>query len=502
FPMRFFSYNPKADEWINRAAYGQWNTVAKQGTHFFAGGYGHGFLLDWDPSKPWVRTVAGGHATETIGWGYSDPNYYHFRGMMDEVRIYNRVLNASEMEDMPTDGLVAQWRFDKGEGTLAEDASGNKNHGQIRGAKWMDGRSGKVLELDGVEDVVVIPDSPSLHLQDAVTISAWVHPAPPHQHGYGGIINNIAGHRNSRLLIMNNGSTLAQVAIDGKAQDVAGPRVKNNAWNHVVYIYDGAHEYWVVNGVQGKKFPKTGTMHVISNPRFLAQSHPDINRPHDLLAHPDGHTLVLAGTPGYGYTGGGLLFWDRSTNSSVLRTHQELLPEQATQSLAALPDGKIIGGSTTSPGTGGEKKAKQAELYILDLETKKIEWHEPVFPGTQGYTDLCPGPRGLIYGVADRKTFFVFDPKTRKVVYEKDTTATLGATTSQQGPRVFVRTPENRVFMLFVKGIAQVDPDTFEIGMEAVSPVSIGPGGTYLDGRIYFGSSSHLYSWQIPQHLR
>ena len=35
----------------------------------------------------------------------------------------------------------------------------------------------------------------------------------------------------------------------------------------------------------------------------LAEAHPDINRPHDLLATPDGKLLILAGTPGYGYTG-------------------------------------------------------------------------------------------------------------------------------------------------------------------------------------------------------
>ncbi|MBM4080432.1 MAG: hypothetical protein FJ278_12090, partial [Planctomycetes bacterium] len=58
FPMRFFRYNPKADQWVNRACYGQWNTVARQGDRFFAGGYGHGFLLEWDPSREWVPTVA------------------------------------------------------------------------------------------------------------------------------------------------------------------------------------------------------------------------------------------------------------------------------------------------------------------------------------------------------------------------------------------------------------------------------------------------------------
>jgi hypothetical protein len=297
FPMRFFSYNPETDEWTNRASYGQWNTVVRQGDRFFAGGYGGGFLLEWDPSRPWAPTEKGKQEC---------------------------------------------------------------------------------------------------------------------------------------------------------------------------------------------------------NPLFLTEGDPAIHRPHDLLAHPDGKTLVLAGTPAYGYTGGGLLFWDRETRTRTLIEHTEILPEHSTMSLVALPDGKLLGGTTTSPGTGGEKKAKQAELYIMDMATKRLEWHKAVFPGAQEYTDMCRAPNGLVYGVADRKRFFVFDPAKREVVHEENTEARFGPTTSQQGPRVFALTPDGKLYMLFVKGVARVDLATHGITMLAESPVPIGPGGDFLNGRIYFASGSHLYSYKVP----
>ena len=47
-----------------------------------------------------------------------------------------------------------------------------------------------------------------------------------------------------------------------------------------------------------------------SNPFFHRICTPTLHRPHKLLVHPDGKTLVVAGTPGYGYTGGGLLIWN------------------------------------------------------------------------------------------------------------------------------------------------------------------------------------------------
>jgi hypothetical protein len=218
-----------------------------------------------------------------------------------------------------------------------------------------------------------------------------------------------------------------------------------------------------------------------------------------LLAHPDGHTLVLAGTPGYGYTGGGLLFWDRKTGQRVLLEHTDIIPEHSTMSLLALPNGKLLGGTTTGAGTGGEKKAKEAELYIMDMATKKLDWHQVVFPGVQDYTDLCAGPGGLVFGFADRKRFFVFDPEKRKVVHEENVEAKFGTAISHQGPRAFVVSPEGAIYILFVKGIALLDPATFKITLLAESPVPIAAGGDYLDGRIYFAGGSHVYSYKVDR---
>ncbi len=297
FPMRFFSYDPEADAWTNRAGHGQWNTVARQGDRFFVGGYIKGFLLEWDPARPWAATEVG------------DPD---------------------------------------------------------------------------------------------------------------------------------------------------------------------------------------------CNPRHLTECHPAINRPHCLLAHGDGRTVVMAGTPGYGYTGGGVLFWDRQTGSRTLLEHTAIIPEHATMSLAPLPGGKLLGGTTTSPGTGGQRKADEAELFVLDMATKRVEWHEPLLAAAAEYTDLWAAPGGLVYGFADRRRFFVFDPADRRIVHEADTEAAFGPTIYHQGPRVFVPAPDGEIYVLFVKGIARIDPATHAIAMLAESPVPIGPGGDILDGRIYFAAASRLCSYRLP----
>jgi len=87
----------------------------------------------------------------------------------------------------------------------------------------------------------------------------------------------------------------------------------------------------------------------------------------------------------------------------------------------------------------------------------------------------------------------------REVIHKEDMSATLGSTNGQQGPRVFVTAPDGTIYMLFVKGIAKVDPATYAIDLIAQSPVPIGPGGDILDGRIYFASGSHMYSYEVPK---
>jgi hypothetical protein len=74
------------------------------------------------------------------------------------------------------EGLVGYWSFDEGEGTIAHDYSGNSNDGTIYGATWVDGKVGKALSFDGVDDYVRVNDSSNFDITDAITIEAWIKP--------------------------------------------------------------------------------------------------------------------------------------------------------------------------------------------------------------------------------------------------------------------------------------------------------------------------------------
>jgi len=83
--------------------------------------------------------------------------------------------------------LVGGWNFDESSGTNAYDSSGKGNHGTlINGPGRIDGKFGKALNLDGVDDYVSLGN---WFNYQTFTISIWVNPADS-QVTYADIIDN------------------------------------------------------------------------------------------------------------------------------------------------------------------------------------------------------------------------------------------------------------------------------------------------------------------------
>ncbi len=72
-----------------------------------------------------------------------------------------------------TEGLVAWWKFDETNGTIANDSSGNGNEGNLtNGPTWTSGKIGGALSFDGADDRVKIPHT-ILDQKLAFTVSLW-----------------------------------------------------------------------------------------------------------------------------------------------------------------------------------------------------------------------------------------------------------------------------------------------------------------------------------------
>jgi len=122
-----------------------------------------------------------------------------WEGSISDVRVYNRILTSNEISGLfdnysdkydrylkvkdPGQGLMGYWNFNEGEGCMANDNSGNNNHGKLSpncdaiSPAFVEDRykkPGRALEFDGMNDFVIVPDSASLQAENEITVSAWV----------------------------------------------------------------------------------------------------------------------------------------------------------------------------------------------------------------------------------------------------------------------------------------------------------------------------------------
>jgi hypothetical protein len=254
------------------------------------------------------------------------------------------------------------------------------------------------------------------------------------------------------------------------------------------------------------------------NPKWLTSATydsdgSDIGRPYCLLIHPNERHVIMGGSGGYGEGFGGLLIWDRKDQTRTEVPSKDVHPDQNTFCLAALPNGNVLGGTSTNPPAGYSRQAENASLYEMNPETKEVVWREAVYDdlGSKSqYWDLTQH-EGMVYGVTyprGTNRYFVFDPQERSIVYERDLDR---RTPHQQGPQVFHHSPDGRLFVVFAHGdIAEVNAETHELEDIATLPEEgrepqaghltddiVRNGGVVHDGRLYFLTDTQLLSWEI-----
>jgi Concanavalin A-like lectin/glucanases superfamily len=136
-------------------------------------------------SRPASGPIRG--TTDPLWIGGNRPYGEYFRGVIDELRVYDRALSPGEVRAAMTTpiraharapGLVAAYGFDDVKGRNVRDASGSGNAGTIQGARWTaSGRFGGGIRFDGSGEVVRVPASPALNLTRDMTLAGWIKPS-------------------------------------------------------------------------------------------------------------------------------------------------------------------------------------------------------------------------------------------------------------------------------------------------------------------------------------
>ena len=105
-----------------------------------------------------------------------------FNGTLDDVRIYNRALDDTEV-DMLFDWVpdpIAHWKLDEGSVNSIADSSGNSLSGLLQNSpSWTTGKYNSAVNFDGTNDFIAVTDPGTNSLLDftsnsTITVTAWI----------------------------------------------------------------------------------------------------------------------------------------------------------------------------------------------------------------------------------------------------------------------------------------------------------------------------------------
>jgi len=231
----------------------------------------------------WVLGTWFSRGGTTVGYPTSMPWY---EGDLDDVRIYNRVLSGTEIEQLyheggyPTleTGLVAHYPFNGN----ANDESGNGNNGTVIGATLTTDRFGNensAFNFDGIDDFTSINYFPLNSQSFPMSFNAWINfESLPVSGEYTGII----GYRDAIKDIVfelyygfqTGERTLNFVCGYSPSAHSSFPYEFDSLWHQVTAVFDGSIPYLYIDGnlvSTGSGIPSTS----INNGYFVLGSYND-----------------------------------------------------------------------------------------------------------------------------------------------------------------------------------------------------------------------------------
>jgi len=228
-----------------------------------------------------------------------------------------------------------------------------------------------------------------------------------------------------------------------------------------------------------------------ANPQLLGK-YPPITRPRVSLLLNDGHTAVFAGFPGYGHTGGGMVFYDLNTDSAKTLDANALLPGHSTVSLRQLPNGMLIGGTSTEAPGGGQRTAETSLVFIMDPTIKKILSQTEIGADVFGLEIL---PNGHVAGITRDSEFFIYNPATQEILSRRDVKTSGGVINAGQS---LIRDENDRVFLVLSQSISQIFPDGTLQQLTRL-PENATSGIAIHNNNLYFATGARLWKYALPQ---
>ncbi len=237
-------------------------------------------------SQSFTRGGVNGSATTTNKLGNEQNNSGYYDGMIDDVRVYNRVLSADEISQLytnpgnitttavgtiePTTSIptataaekaptpVGYWKFDDLSGSTAQDSTSNNLDGTVTGATWQTADACKVgscLMFDGTGDYVQVADNNLLDITSELSMSAWINVSKFDGTNGNGIMSkhSSAADTGYAFAISATNKLYIQFGDGGGSWPYAtaistGQSLTTSTWYHVAVTRSGTLVKFYING--------------------------------------------------------------------------------------------------------------------------------------------------------------------------------------------------------------------------------------------------------------
>ena len=209
---------------------GNEKAYTKARIYAFTSGYNGNYAVQYsDDNNTWTNASSTGFIPNAVGWN---------------EKIWNNT------------GVHRYWRFylvnTPGGGSWLTELEMYKDN-----FTYTQGKIGKALQFDGIDDYIEVKDAPTLDLgTNPHTVMAWIY--IQNMNSYGPIAAKRSGGTVDFNYHISNSANDRKMASYNGATSVGGNTALNlNQWYHVAWVYDAGTIYFYVNGNSDGSAPQT-----------------------------------------------------------------------------------------------------------------------------------------------------------------------------------------------------------------------------------------------------
>ena len=162
-----------------------------------------------------------------IGARSGTPPDFYFNGTIDEVAIYSKALTAEEIQE--------HYEF-----------------GRAKFADWVEGKLGKALSFDGVDDYVDCGSDSSLDIAGNMTVEVWIKTAVSQTNHAGMVVKGATGFpwTGWQLQFYNNKARGIIFDYSNNAIVEGTTVITDGSWHHIVLTDDGSYLRLYVDSIE------------------------------------------------------------------------------------------------------------------------------------------------------------------------------------------------------------------------------------------------------------